>query len=317
MHIFVSFSCLFKQIVPWYNRGRNPFPMNLRKIVKAKAKKYQKVPLEMRLLLNIVLYVLVTLIIIGDGVLFLATQIKQSFKTISTFSRSLKKRLAFLHEQLLAISKTKLQMTRLALRKYSQRRALRKVEKKRLKKTKMITIFPLPFTVKLRYFIRGTVFSAVFFFLPLLIIIFIQTLPSPYELTLRQIPQTTKIFDRNGVLIDQIYASQNRTMVSLTDIPQTLQEATLAIEDKNFFHHPGFDITSIIRAFKENTTGGTFQGGSTLTQQLIKSAMLTPEPSIVRKIKEITLAFFFAVPIIFNPSIAESLSVAYSVSSCS
>ncbi len=157
---------------------------------------------------------------------------------------------------------------------------------------KPVTIFPLPFTVKLKYFIFGTVFSCLFIFLPLATVIFLQDLPSPRELTLQQIPQTTKIYDRNGTLLTELYASQNRTLVPLSAIPQSLQDATLAIEDKNFYQHPGFDILSILRAFKEDISGHKIQGGSTITQQLIKSSMLTPEQSIARKIKEIVLAFW-------------------------
>jgi len=160
-------------------------------------------------------------------------------------------------------------------KKHQPRRKKRKPEKDRLK-----------------YFLIGTVTSLIFLFIPLLVFVYLQELPNPKELTLRQIPQTTKIYDRNGVLLYQIYANQNRTVVPLATIPQHLQEATLAIEDKNFYHHPGFDIVSIIRAFWSNVSGKSFQGGSTITQQLIKSAMLTPEPSYVRKVKEVILAFW-------------------------
>jgi 1A family penicillin-binding protein len=145
---------------------------------------------------------------------------------------------------------------------------------------------------KLKYFALGAIFSFIFLFLPLAAFIFLQELPNPADLSGRPIAQTTKIYDRNGTLLYEVYASQNRTLVKLKDIPPHLRLATLAIEDKNFYTHPGFDIPSIIRAAKENATGGTFQGGSTLTQQLIKSSMLTPEQSITRKIKEITLAFW-------------------------
>lgn len=265
--------------------------MHIQKIVKARAKQYTKLPFEMRLLLTILLYIVVTLITIGDGVLLLGKHLQQVSKRISpsiehvsitTFSRI---------RILVHAGKTWIARIPSSINTKIRTFTLRKTSKKKITKKKLITIFPLPFSFKVKYFLRGTFFSALFFFFPLLVIIFIQTLPSPYELTLRQIPQTTKIFDRNGILIDQIYAAQNRTLIALNDVPQQLQHATLAIEDKNFYHHPGFDITSIIRALKANTTGGNFQGGSTITQQLIKSAMLTPEPSIVRKIKEVTLAF--------------------------
>ncbi|HUD44877.1 MAG TPA: transglycosylase domain-containing protein [Patescibacteria group bacterium] len=153
---------------------------------------------------------------------------------------------------------------------------------------------PLPISLltKIKYLIAGIIFSFFFIFLPLVAIVFIQDLPSPSELSLQQIPQTTKIYDRNGVLLQQIFAQQNRTLVPLNDIPQNLQNATIAIEDKNFYKHPGFDLPSIVRAFYEDLTGKPIQGGSTITQQLIKSSLLTSERSISRKFKEIILAFW-------------------------
>ncbi len=164
---------------------------------------------------------------------------------------------------------------------------------KKIKRKKPVVVYPLPLFLKLRYFFIGVFFSFIFLFLPLALFLFIQDLPHPHELTTRQIPQTTKIYDRNGTLLYEIYASQNRTLVPLSAIPKHLQYATLAIEDKNFYKHPGFDITSIIRALKENTENSSItQGGSTITQQLIKSSMLTPEQLISRKVKEIVLAFW-------------------------
>src|SRR5713101_550287 len=102
--------------------------------------------------------------------------------------------------------------------------------------------FMLPLWGKLKYFSLGILFSFFFLFLPIIGLIFLQDLPSPNELSLRQIPQTTKIFDRNGTLLAEIYTSQNRTLIPLSDVPKYFQEATLAIEDKNFYTHPGFDI---------------------------------------------------------------------------
>ncbi|MCL5439181.1 MAG: PBP1A family penicillin-binding protein [Patescibacteria group bacterium] len=163
---------------------------------------------------------------------------------------------------------------------------------KKSKKTKPIVIFPLPFLTKFKYFIWGIIFSCVFIFIPILIFIFIDNLPNPRMLSLRDISQTTKIYDRNHTLLYQIYANQNRTMVPLSDIPIKLQQATIAIEDKDFYDHPGFDVNAIIRSAIKNASGDGLQGGSTITQQLIKSALLSPETTIERKIKEIILAFW-------------------------
>lgn len=82
--------------------------------------------------------------------------------------------------------------------------------------------------------------------------------------------------DRNGKLLFEIYANQNRTIVSLDQIPKDLINATVAIEDKDFFKHKGFDMRGIARAIYVDLTKKDFQGGSTITQQLIKSALLIP-----------------------------------------
>jgi len=165
-----------------------------------------------------------------------------------------------------------------------------KIRKTRKKRKPITASFPLG--AKIKYFSIGIFFSGFLFFLPLVILIFLQDLPSPKELTLRQSYQTTKIFDKNGILLAQIYSTQNRTLVPLSDVPKYLQEATLAIEDKNFYKHPGFDIPSIIRAINTNISGKNIQGGSTITQQLIKSSILTPQKSLSRKFKELILAFW-------------------------
>ncbi|MBI4089731.1 MAG: PBP1A family penicillin-binding protein [Candidatus Levybacteria bacterium] len=166
----------------------------------------------------------------------------------------------------------------------------RKIKKTR--KAKKNKIFPLPIGVKIKYFLLGTFFSLVFVFIPLTIIIFLQELPSPKQLSFQESSLTTKIFDRNGTLLYQIYANQNRTLIPLSSIPKHLIQATIAIEDKNFYQNSGVDVGAIVRAFIADISGKPLQGGSTITQQLIKSTLLTPERSIERKIKEIILAFW-------------------------
>lgn len=167
-----------------------------------------------------------------------------------------------------------------------------KLKIKKIKKAKPIKIFPLPFSVKVKYFLIGSVFSLIFIFLPLLFLIFLQDLPSPRILSLQENPQTTKIYDRTGILLYQIYASQNRTFIPLSSIPKKLQQATIAIEDKDFYSNPGFNIGAILRAAIADLSGKPLQGGSTITQQLIKATLLTPQISLIRKIKEVILAFW-------------------------
>jgi len=118
-----------------------------------------------------------------------------------------------------------------------------------------------------------------------------KDLPSPKQLETRDLAQTTKIYDRSGKLLFNIYNEQNRTVVPLSEIPENLKHATIAIEDKDFYKHKGFDIYGIARAARKTLFEGSLQGGSTITQQLVKSAFLTPERTVNRKIKELYLAF--------------------------
>lgn len=168
--------------------------------------------------------------------------------------------------------------------------------KKRLKikkSKKASSIFPtFPIFLKVKYFVIGLLFSFVFIFLPINLIVFLQNLPNPNQLAFGQIQQTTKIYDRHGKLLYQIYANQNRTVVPLSSVPKNLQNATIAIEDKDFYRNPGFDVKALVRAAISNLKGEPLQGGSTITQQLIKSTLLSPERTITRKVKEIFLSFW-------------------------
>src|SRR3989344_8865057 len=101
---------------------------------------------------------------------------------------------------------------------------------------------------------------------------------------------STKILDRNGKLIYEIFADQRRTPVKIDDLPSYVIKATIAIEDKDFYHHPGFDIAGIVRAAYKTLSNQRLEGGSTLTQQLVKNRILTSERTIKRKIQELTLA---------------------------
>lgn len=115
-------------------------------------------------------------------------------------------------------------------------------------------------------------------------------LPSPKELDSREPQVSTKIFDRNGNLLYTIYKDQNRTIVPLTKIPPHVRLATLAAEDAEFYSNPGFSVKGIFRALITDIQTGSMQGGSTITQQLVKNTLLTPEKTITRKIKELVLS---------------------------
>jgi membrane peptidoglycan carboxypeptidase len=120
---------------------------------------------------------------------------------------------------------------------------------------------------------------------------FSADLPSAQDLVTVPIPLTTKIWDRSGEHLLYTLADERRELVSLDAVPQKMQEAVIAIEDKSFWTNPGVDIGGIVRAMNANASSGTIsQGGSTITQQLIKTRLLSDEPTFTRKIKEAILA---------------------------
>lgn len=133
-----------------------------------------------------------------------------------------------------------------------------------------------------------------------------RDLPNPNSLTERAISQTTKIYDRTGEhLLYEIFGDENRTLKTLQEgfcgageeldlnengIPIYAVYATIAAEDRSFCEHNGFDIKGILRSVLRNVLGGSKVGGSTLTQQLVKNAILSNEKTYTRKIKELILS---------------------------
>jgi penicillin-binding protein 1C len=124
------------------------------------------------------------------------------------------------------------------------------------------------------------------------------TLPSVADLQQRASTfETTRIFDRNGSLLYEILdpSAGRRTFITLDKISPLMVAATITTEDKSFYSHPGFDWTAILRAFWQNfKKGGTVSGASTITQQLARSLLLSPEErteqSYIRKVREALLA---------------------------
>lgn len=103
--------------------------------------------------------------------------------------------------------------------------------------------------------------------------------------------QTTQFFDRNGELVANIFDNENRVLANYDEIPPRLIEALLAIEDTQFFEHKGVNEEAILRAMAKNLQSGKFvEGASTLTQQLVKTMLLSREKKLERKIKEAVLA---------------------------
>ena len=116
-------------------------------------------------------------------------------------------------------------------------------------------------------------------------------LPTVHDLETFPVPLTTRIYDRSGEHLLYALEDERRDLVTLAEVPERLQQATIAIEDRSFWTNPGVDPGGIARAFGANVRSGTVaQGGSTITQQLIKTRLLGDEPTFARKIKEALLA---------------------------
>lgn len=114
-------------------------------------------------------------------------------------------------------------------------------------------------------------------------------IPLPTKLSSPDIPVSTKLFDRNGKLIYEIYTDKRRSPIKLNDLPAYVKDATISIEDKDFYKHHGFSPTGIARAVFNIVFKKKLQGGSTITQQLVKNSLLTQERTIRRKIREFVL----------------------------
>lgn len=119
-----------------------------------------------------------------------------------------------------------------------------------------------------------------------------RQLPNPNQLMERQVAQSTVIYDRTGKnILYEVHGNEKRTLVKLSDIPDNLKWATIVTEDKDFYKHKGFSLWAIFRTLATNILRGRMAGGSTLTQQFIKNAILTNEKTYTRKIKELVMAY--------------------------
>ncbi|HET7771470.1 MAG TPA: transglycosylase domain-containing protein [Chloroflexota bacterium] len=120
---------------------------------------------------------------------------------------------------------------------------------------------------------------------------FTKDLPNPAELSNRPLAQVTRLYDRTGQHLLYEFYEERRIAVPLAQVAPVMVQATLAIEDANFYQHRGFDIRGLIRAawlnFRSSEIVG---GGSTITQQLVKRAFLSDDQSYIRKMRELILA---------------------------
>ncbi|MBI4812550.1 PBP1A family penicillin-binding protein [Candidatus Falkowbacteria bacterium] len=119
-----------------------------------------------------------------------------------------------------------------------------------------------------------------------------RNLPDPNHLLERQIAQSTTIYDRTGKdILYEVHGDEKRTLIKLSEVPDYLKWATISVEDKDFYKHGGFSFWAIFRTALTNVLFGKKAGGSTLTQQFVKNAVLTSEKTYSRKVKELILAY--------------------------
>ncbi|HNX10570.1 MAG TPA: PBP1A family penicillin-binding protein [bacterium] len=167
------------------------------------------------------------------------------------------------------------------------------VAKKRVVSSALAQKAKLPEDWDKKRIIKLIIKLGIAFVLIFAIYVFIITrqLPDPNHLIEREIAQSTKIYDRTGEnLLYEVSGDQKRTLVPLNEIPEYVKQATIAIEDKNFYKHGGISIWAMARTAITNVLFNRSAGGSTLTQQFIKNAVLSPEKTITRKIKEMVMA---------------------------
>jgi len=165
---------------------------------------------------------------------------------------------------------------------------LRKIKLKRMRLRRR----KLRFSKKLLYFLPILFFFCAIFGFLVFTVAFAwvaKDLPSPNKVVRRE-GFATKIFDRNNEPLYAVYREEKRIPVSFSETPEVLRQATVAIEDKEFYRHPGFSARGILRAIFNIIFHHRLQGGSTLTQQLVKNVLLTSERTVARKLREFILA---------------------------
>jgi 1A family penicillin-binding protein len=123
-----------------------------------------------------------------------------------------------------------------------------------------------------------------------------KDLPNPNQLKQREVAQSTKIFDRTGEhLLYEIHGEEKRTLVKFEDIPKVVINSAISAEDHNFYNHQGIDFRGLLRAIYKDVFHGKFEGGSSITQQLVKNTLLskgtTTWQKIQRKFREWILAY--------------------------
>ena len=121
---------------------------------------------------------------------------------------------------------------------------------------------------------------------------FAKDLPRPERFSEHEVAESTKVFDRTGkILLYEMYGEEKRTVIALERVPPHLKNAIIATEDSKFYTHFGIDPAAILRSIAADIKlGAPKYGGSTISQQLIRSSYLSISKTVARKVKEIILA---------------------------
>ena len=140
--------------------------------------------------------------------------------------------------------------------------------------------------------IIGVLSGAGFLFVIGIFAWFAKDLPSSDNISSRVVVESTKIYDRTGEhILYEVHGEEKRTQIPYSEMPEAIRYATIALEDQDFYNHRGIKLSAILRAvLKDFIDMEKTQGGSTITQQLIKKTMLTDEKTLSRKIKEVILS---------------------------
>lgn len=149
-----------------------------------------------------------------------------------------------------------------------------------------------PRSWKHAFFVLGLVLLGIAILLAAIVLYYAYQVPDTSILMVRHISESTKIYDRTGEhLLYDVHGEEKRTVISWDAMPESIKKATLASEDSNFYNHGGIDIKGILRAlYRDVTNLQAAEGGSTITQQLVKNALVGKEKKLSRKIKEAILS---------------------------
>lgn len=237
-------------------------------------------PSPIKIVLKALFFVILTFIFIGDSTILLFTTVFNVVVNVLNFIGSTARQL---FTSVLSWIHSFLKLPNISIPKIQRKTYQKDVKKRSL----LRSIFS-----KLKYFILGIIVAT-------LIVLFdqgygfVKSLPNPKLIGSVNYPVSTQIFDRNGNLLYDVFRDETRTPIDIQELPEHVIQATLSIEDKNFYNHKGISpVGGILRALKDSYQTGELQGGSTITQQLVKTSLLTPEKTIDRKVREAILALW-------------------------